>query len=76
MSYWRCVGMLFVLFIFFRLMVVISLVLQDRNENKQAGGDTRNTDIPDRTKKISSGMGTVKPYSKLATIDAIEEEDN
>jgi hypothetical protein len=41
-SYWGCIGMLIVLFVFFRVLVVVSLACQD---GKRGGGgsDTRNT---------------------------------
>ena len=46
-SYWTCLGMLFLLFIFFRALVVLSLVIQDRRK-AASEHDTRNTNIPTR----------------------------
>lgn len=39
-----CLGMLFLLFIFFRVMVVVILALQDRKRGGSSN-DTRNTNI-------------------------------
>ena len=61
-SYWGCLGMLFLMFIFFRTTVVLSLILQDRQERKSGGGDTRNTNIPARN-------------PARASLKVIEEED-
>lgn len=40
--YWGCIGMLFALFIMFRLLVIVSLALQDRKRSG-GGNDTRNS---------------------------------
>ena len=42
-SYWNSIIGLLCLFIFFRLMVIVSLVLQDVKWNLGETGDTRNT---------------------------------
>ena len=42
-SYWNSIIGLLCLFIFFRLMVIVSLVLQDVKWNLGGTGDTRNT---------------------------------
>lgn len=48
-SYWTCVLMLFVLFMTFRLLVILSLWCQDRKKGNSEN-DTRNTTIPQRNK--------------------------
>lgn len=43
-SYWWCLGMLFLLFIMFRLLVILSLYCQD-GKGQIRGEDTRNSNI-------------------------------
>lgn len=46
-NYWGCVGMLFLLFIFFRTLVVVSLSCQDKKRGGSSN-DTRNQNIQAR----------------------------
>jgi hypothetical protein len=43
-TFWGCLSMLFILFIFFRLLVIFSLFMQDRKRGGSTN-DTRNTNI-------------------------------
>ena len=53
-SFWGCLGMLFLLFIVFRLLVIVSLHCQD-GKGQIRGEDTRNTNIEVRKHNNNEG---------------------
>lgn len=50
-SFWYSLVGLFLLFILFRTLVVVCLLLQEKGDDKKSAGDTRNTNIPTVAKK-------------------------
>ena len=63
-NYWACLAMLTLLFLMLRVLVVVSLWMQDLSFNIGESGDTRNTDFVPRSQENKGGNNQAFNYNK------------